>query len=233
MEQPSEMALGRAKHGSPNAGVAHSGFLHKVARKSAAWFSRTEFIVYRFDLRTQAVPGITPDLAVRLSTDAAPVLEALGGFPDRYEIEPRNLESFRRWLSEGEICFSAWAGGQLAFYGWMQFRCRRPAPLTRLPISPGGAFIYRCYTSAEFRGRKIYPAALAFAFQELKSRGVGRAFIDHATENVSSRRGIKRAGAVPIGRYTLFRFGLARWASFEPRVRIAVSGPASSPTGEP
>jgi hypothetical protein len=57
-----------------------------------------------------------------------------------------------------------------------------------------------------------------------------RVFIDCAVVNISSRRGIERTGAVPIGHYTLFRFFLARWARFESRVQVAVSGSACSPT---
>jgi len=201
----------------------------RLTRRLAPLLSRRRFVVYLFDLRSQPLPDLTPALKVRFSTDADCVFECLRATPNEYEMERRDLASFQRRLSEGEICFSAWVENKLAFHGWIQFRCRKPAPWTQIPISTGSAFIHRCATHAAFRGQKIYPSALAFALRELKGKGIERVFIDHAVENVSSRRGIERVGATPVGNYTLFSFCFVRWARFEPRVRAAISGHADSP----
>ena len=200
-----------------------------LTRRTAPLLSKRRGIVYLFDLRSQPVPNVTPALAVRFSTDTKAVFECLRAFPNEYEMERRDFASFQRRLSEGETCFSAWTGDKLAFHGWIQFRYRKPAPWTQIGISPGGAFIHRCSTHAAFRGHRIYPSALAFALKELKAKGIERVFIDHAVENVSSRRGIERVGATPIGNYTLFSVCFVRWARFEPHVRAAISGHACPP----
>jgi GNAT superfamily N-acetyltransferase len=196
----------------------------KLPRLLERVWSTQRFVVYSFDLRLQNVPVVEPDLKVRYSINAASAVDQLCRRPEQFALEARNLRAFRCWMSEGEICVSAWVGEQLAFYGWIQFKYRRPAPLTRIAISPGAAFVYRCYTHSDFRGKRIYPAALAFAYDALKRRGVQRIFVDHGVENIASQRGIERSGAKPIGFYTLFRCCSVRWVRFQPDVRTAISG---------
>lgn len=124
---------------------------------------------------------------------------------------------------KGEICVSAWVQGEIVFYGWVQFTERQPAPLTRIPIRPDGAFIYRCATEPAFRGRGIYTAALLHALRHLRMLGKKHAFIDHAVENHASRRGIEKAGGAPVGHYRIYCIGF-RWARFDPAVRNLISG---------
>lgn len=182
-------------------------------------FSRERYIVYRFDPRN--TPSLTADLDVEFST-APDAIETILRDRASYNVESKHEKIFRNALAEGETCFTAWSNGALAFYGWVQFRERRPGGWMRLRLPPSSAFIYRCFTRAEFRGKKIYPAAISNLLPDLAANGIHNVFIDHATNNVPSAKGISRLGATPIGAYWLYRFGRIRFAVGERGLRLDI-----------
>jgi hypothetical protein len=189
-------------------------------------FSRERYIVYCFDPRN--TPSVAADLDVEFST-APDAIDTILRDRASYNVESKHEKIFRKALSEGETCFTAWSNGALAFYGWVQFRERRPGGGMRLPLPPSSAFIYRCFTRAEFRGKKIYPAAISNLLPDLAANGIDNVFIDHATNNVPSAKGISRLGATPIGAYWLYRFGRIRLAVGERGLSLDCHGVSPAP----
>jgi ribosomal protein S18 acetylase RimI-like enzyme len=192
------------------------------------WLNQAEaFLVYRLRGDSVRALGEASREPVVHSLDGRKAVSALRHVARDFELEPRHFESFERSLLDGEWCFSAWCREQLAFWGWVQFGSRRPTPRASLPIAPGHAFIYRCATHPQFRGRGIFPAALNFVVRELSRAGFKSVFVDHAASNHASRRGIERAGALPVGQYTIHQCGNCRCVKFDREVRIAVAGEVS------
>ncbi len=103
-------------------------------------------------------------------------------------------------------------GTELAYYGWVQFEYRLLARRSKLALPQGTAFIYRCFTRADFRGKRIYPAALSFTCQWLTDKGFQRVLIDHQVGNSASRAGILRAGLRFFADYAVIRVLGFRWA---------------------
>jgi RimJ/RimL family protein N-acetyltransferase len=185
--------------------------------------------VYRLDLDTAPIVA-PPDLPVAFSTSADAVAEILRS-PREYDIEPHHVEYFRQYLAEGQVCFSGRLSGKVVFFGWAQFDERRPGGDCRIPIPKAAAFIYRCFTHPDYRGHGVYPAALAFMFKKLRSEGFQTVYIDHATDNVASQRGIAKLGAELIGGYVLHKFAGRRRVSVDPELigKMAIRQPEAAP----
>jgi hypothetical protein len=165
------------------------------------------------------------DSSIRFSVEPSPIFEILR-CPERYDSTAAHAEQFKRALAEGEILFSAWVDATLAFCGWVQFNERRPGGSTRLVVPPHSAFIYRCFTRPEFRGRRIYPAAMAYLLAKLKADGIRQAYIDYAVSNIASAKGVRRVGGVPIGSYWVYQLGWRRFSVAEPDLAAAISSSA-------
>lgn len=210
-----------AKH-SFCSGPVVSRISQALSRGLRYLFSSESYVVYQHDLGVSPLPLLNPRIQVRFSTNWPDVEMVLRANPNVYEMDELAFDSLQRCVQEGEECFSVWAGKQLAFFGWVQFKYRRPVPRTQIPLGPGSAYIYRCYTMAKFRGLNIYPAALAFACRRLENQGFRKVFIDHAWSNEASRRGIETFGANAIGNYRLLRFLGLRWARFDSKVLTAM-----------
>lgn len=200
-----------------------SGVFQTLSRSGRYLCSSEKYLVYQRDLGIGPLPLLHPRIQIHFSTNWPDVEAALRANPDAYEMDWQEFNSLQRCVQEGEECFSAWAVNKLAFFGWVQFKYRQPVPMTQIPLGPGRAYIYRCYTAPEFRGLKIYPAALAFACRGLEHQGIRRVFIDHAWNNEASRRGIETFDAKPIGIYRLHCCLGLRWAWFDSRVLTAMT----------
>jgi len=132
----------------------------------------------------------------------------------RYELSERQIANIPRLLAEGKMCISGWCQDELVFYGWLQFKYRQLIGSTLVSLPQGSAFIYRCFTREEYRGNKIYPAALCYAEHWLAEHGHHTVFIDHVADNTASQRAILAVGMQPIGQYRLIKILDWRWARY-------------------
>ncbi len=209
------------------ASLTLGGFIRKLAHR-LIWLrgemvGRQKFLLYSLDLSGK-LPDLSLPAAVEFRINDPVVLRTLEAGSAEYDGEGDCTDRIRRQLDEGEICLSAWVEGQFAFYGWLQFRQRQLARHTSLSIGRSRAFIYRCFTRADFRGRRLYPAALQFAARWLAGRGCSRVLIDHHVANQASRRGILAAGFQPVGTYCVYSLLGYKWAAFDDRFHAAVTG---------
>jgi RimJ/RimL family protein N-acetyltransferase len=189
--------------------------LIEFVRKLTRVLIRQRFCVYTLHSELTEKLGSCATGDVCFSFDSDKTLQFLSSFPDEYDLAPRHLLDFHRAVADEELCISAWVGNRLAFYGWVQFKFRTPAQYAKITIPPGDAYIYRCFTHPDFRGRRLFPGALIFTSVYLKQRGTRRVFIDHLPDNLASRAGIVRSGAEFLGGYTLYRFFPFEWICFD------------------
>jgi len=133
------------------------------------------------------VMPLVPATFDQLDAQAAPELvEAVGGDV---------LAEVRRRLRLGRRCYAARVDGRLAAYGWVSFGEELIGELDlRVRLRPDEAYIWNCATLPAFRRRHLYSALLVYIARELGKAGAKRLWIGADLENVSSQRGIARAG---------------------------------------
>lgn len=93
------------------------------------------------------------------------------------------------------LCYGAWLSGRLVHYSWVQISgshwIRKAG--RHVDIRPGEFWIYECRTLPSARGLGIYPYVLTVISRDhLRSGGGG--FIYTSQDNVTSQRGILKAG---------------------------------------
>ncbi len=92
-------------------------------------------------------------------------------------------------------CYGAWLSGRLVHYSWVQLSgshwIRKAARY--VDIKPGEFWIYECLTSPSARGLGIYPYVLTVISRDHLRNG-GGGFIYTSEQNVTSQRGILKAG---------------------------------------
>ena len=108
------------------------------------------------------------------------------------ELGPR-LAALRRDSLE---CGIIWArDGYAAAYGFVR---RGEAPIPEvgggLELGANDVYVYDCFVSPSFRGRRLYPFLLRQLCAHARRRGAERAFIAVDAANVPSVRGIEAAG---------------------------------------
>jgi hypothetical protein len=92
-------------------------------------------------------------------------------------------------------CYGAWLSGRLVHYSWVQLSGSHFIRKARrdVDIKAGEFWIYECLTSPSARGLGIYPYVLTVICRDhLRSGGEG--FIYTSEDNVTSQRGILKAG---------------------------------------
>ena len=159
-----------------------------------------------------ALPCCAAAVPIEFRINAPEAVEMVTLRGQEYETGKQALAAIPRQLGEGGIFVSGWVGNEMVYYGWIQFRSRQLSRLTNFPIPRGMAFIYRCFTRADFRGKRIYPAAIDFMCRWLADQGYSHALIDHQVGNVASQTGILRAGLGPVAEYTVYKVIWIRWA---------------------
>jgi len=185
-------------------------------------WSRELFLVYQLDpAALPPAPACSGDIQFRLNCPEA--IRILSGAGREYDLTENHRQEMPQQLAGGELLVSGWHDDKLVFYGWAQFRQRRLARLTSIPIGRDHAFIYRCFTHPDFRGRGAYPGALHFLCRSLAARGCTRVFIDHHVRNVSSAKGIRRAGFQPAGQYAVTGLLGLKWAACGAALRRLVA----------
>lgn len=109
------------------------------------------------------------------------------------------IEEFNQRLSSGRRCYTAWVGSQLAGYGWVSFGGEDVGELgIHLQLQPCEAYVWDCYTLPAFRGKRVYPALLAWILHVLSSEGLCWTWIGADRDNLPSQQGIDRAGFMRV-----------------------------------
>ena len=194
-----------------------------IRRLIARLVGSTDCLLHARDLPGPPVENGGAQTSVEFRVNCPESLQILRTQPVRYGLDPRHVREISDQLAQSEVCISGWAGSELAFYLLVQFKHRRLARLTRVPLAKSRAAIYRAFTRADFRGRRIYPAGLQFACDWLAGQGYRQVLIDHDIRNLASQQGIVAAGFRPIGRYRVHKFFGLKWATLSSTLRDEIS----------
>ena len=194
-----------------------------LRRLISRFIGRTDCLLHARDLPGSpfAESGVKVPVVFRLNCPES--LRILGSHDVRYDLDERHVREIPEQLAQGEVCVSGWVGTELAFYVWVQFKHRRLARLTRVPLSKSQAAIYRGFTREDFRGQRIYTAALHYTCRWLAEKGCRRVLVDHDVRNVASQKGIASAGFRPLGEYRVHKFCGLKWATLGESLRNELS----------
>lgn len=103
--------------------------------------------------------------------------------------------------------FGAFIGDDLTHISWLvSAEHDRISPIRDIKLDDGQAEITHCQTGTAWRGRGIYPCVIRLLCAEAARNGVRTVFMATDPDNVSSQRGISKAGLELAGRVTRFRF---------------------------
>jgi ribosomal protein S18 acetylase RimI-like enzyme len=114
-------------------------------------------------------------------------------------------QSFQQMLTDGQMGFYVYLEGKVVHHSWVILN-QSPVPkkcLVWLDLAwhnlfDGEAHIHNCETAGDVRGRGIYPFVLTSISQFLfHEKGCRTIFISVAEDNLSSIRGIEKAGFMP------------------------------------
>jgi hypothetical protein len=112
-------------------------------------------------------------------------------------------------LARGEMMFGWSSGTAMVSFGWA-------TPFSRIigmrptRAFPGRIFLYNFATLSSWRGQGLYPALLQQIRYALGQDGAQEFLIDVDTLNLSSLRGVLKAGFLPVARVS-FRTILHSW----------------------
>ncbi len=125
------------------------------------------------------------------------------------EIGPFDAEDGPHRFRRGDVCYVAFLGGRLAHYSWVQRSGSHPVTEAgvSVPIGSGEFWIYHCRTADWARGKRIYPATLHRIVNGHFAEGYSTAWIYTSRENISSQKGILRAGFVLVATLRALRVG--------------------------
>lgn len=121
--------------------------------------------------------------------------------------EPDGLVAPR--LAHGDELFGWAAGTRIVSFGWVTARGRAVGPFS-LTEAPGRVFLFNFHTLPEYRGRGLYAALLVAMRSVLSNETASEFVIDVDIGNAASRRGIEKAGFVPVARVSFLTL-LRRW----------------------
>ena len=93
--------------------------------------------------------------------------------------------------------------GTIGHISWLYYK---GDPNRTLRLGDNDCEIMFCLTAPEYRGRGLYPSALQVILDYLKGAGFERCFICVRDDNVSSIRGIEKAGFRRVGIMKLRKF---------------------------
>jgi len=125
-------------------------------------------------------------------------------------------EEIRRRFEDRTVCHGFYLGDRLATIGWSSADYLELDSNVHFPC-PGAVGLFDFYTFEEFRSRGFYTSALMQLADVMRDKGFARAYIAVDPGNLSSLKGIERAGFRPVLRITRrWRFGvsiISHWQS--------------------
>jgi len=109
--------------------------------------------------------------------------------------EPRGLVAQR--LAHGDQFFGWQIDDDVVSFGWVTYKDRIVGRI-QFKDAVGRAFLFNFHTLAPYRGRGLYPALLEMMRFTLGKEAITEYIIDVNAHNVSSLKGIHKAGFSPV-----------------------------------
>ena len=113
----------------------------------------------------------------------------------------RYLKKYRKFLDAGDKGYFGYLNGKCAHCSWVQFGEKEISLSLSLKkkIKEDEAYIHYCETASCARGKNIYPAVLTRIVDDIKDK-YKNIYISTNSKNISSQKGIIKAGFVEIDR---------------------------------
>ncbi len=114
---------------------------------------------------------------------------------DIVDFQPSHyVETFRRFLEQGDVGYYAYLDGKCCHRSWIQKGPKWVSinPFVQMKIEKNEGYIHYCETAPWARGKGIYPSVLSRIAKDHKN--LENIFIAVESENVSSIRGVEKAG---------------------------------------
>ncbi|MBN2008150.1 GNAT family N-acetyltransferase [candidate division KSB1 bacterium] len=140
---------------------------------------------------------------------AQPLQVGLASHEDIQHLDPKqyDLTGFEDVdLKYGHECYLARLESVVG-YVWVSHDSIYDDRIFDINLREDQAYMYKAFTHPEFRGRGIYPTLLNDVCEKLADQGIRTAYIATSIENVSSIRGIRKAGFERLGTVYFFKFG--------------------------
>ncbi len=160
--------------------------------------SSSRVLVFRCDT-APADPAIVPPAGeVRFEALSEKHLSELPTPPDDSDFRARQLNRLSRFGSS--YAFALYIGDLLAHIAWLlpAAAVRQDIPRV-LSLREDEAEITGCETLSNFRGKGVYPYVIQRLVSVARQRGIRRIYMKTLETNVSSQKGIKKAGLTAIG----------------------------------
>jgi len=114
------------------------------------------------------------------------------------------MAAFRDFLERGDLGFYGYVDRKCIHRSWVKLgpcRINLWRSFSRR-IGSKEAYIHYCKTASEVRGFGVYPLVLDYIARHLKDfYSIQRTYVATNYTNVASRRGIQKAGFLPVARY--------------------------------
>jgi GNAT superfamily N-acetyltransferase len=122
-------------------------------------------------------------------------------------------------MQRGCRCFGAWVGPDLVGYGWVSSAAEWIGEL-QLEIRParGEAYIWNCVTLPGHRRKGVFSAVLRAIKAQLKTDGLGRAWIGSRADPAEGA--FPKAGFVPVLRMDATAVAGLRWLRVLPAYKV-------------
>jgi GNAT superfamily N-acetyltransferase len=114
-------------------------------------------------------------------------------------------EKLKNYLDSGGEMFLAFSECKLVHVAWLFCNPKISEGHFFVTIKNDEAYIGRCDTHPEFRGKNIYPVILQHLISRASRRNKKRCFVATIPTNLASIRGIEKAGFSFVGKMRMFK----------------------------
>ena len=122
-------------------------------------------------------------------------LDAFAGDPET----ALSAEFVRYALAKGDKCFAFVHHGSLRAYGWYATTPTRVSPDLRIHVARGYVYMYRGFTHASHRGRRLFPTGMTRALRHFRSVGYKGMLLYVDANNLDSLKSCARMGFRAFG----------------------------------
>jgi hypothetical protein len=117
---------------------------------------------------------------------------------DDPDFRSRQVERLHRFRES--YCYAVYVNDEVAHVSWLLPRSAQVLDIPRvLELTDEEGEITGCETIAAFRGRGLYVYAIECLMNIARERGIRRIYMKTLETNVTSQRGIIKAGLIPVG----------------------------------
>ena len=205
----------------------------RAVRRS--WFTREDYIVYRFETEVASLPSRRPEVA-GLDVVVLESLEDVQRLVEQgYDVPLFHSAVQVRWLRRGGVAFCAFVDRRLAHIAWVALREDARGCCDGLPyvvdFAHGEAATGGAWTVPAYRGRGLYRYMFGRELDYLRRNGRTICCNAIGTNNEASQRGQAVYGAETYARARLVRvLAFSRWTEHPVAATFAESVPGSPQT---